>query len=248
MEDWITVAELAAAAATVAMLGVWALYAMLFYSEYRKRGQSWLLLHHADGSTLESRCVLVNLSEHIVHISAVVAVAHGRERRVARRLSTSPGVLPGDDVERDGPAAFREGPLHPGGALFLGTFAQLFDDLVPLLDPPRDDGLDGYRDVETVEIRVVADDPRAHEHDPVGAHRRYALRPVGRDVMLVEPEDRSTRQLRDGAGRAEVTRWLEETMQPEAVTGVEAGPGPRPRHGRPSQSHPPPRSPRVVNR
>ncbi len=161
----------------------------------------------------------MNLSEHVAHVTSVLVVAHAEEHSVVRRLSSSPGVLPGDDAEADGVAAYREGSLQPGATLSLGTFAQLVDDLAPLLVAPNQREDDPYTVVEAVEVRVVTDDPRAHEEDPVGAARRYALEHDADGHVLVHPADRTTRQMRSSRERAEVRRWLEETLEPDTMTG-----------------------------
>ncbi|MEX2584245.1 MAG: hypothetical protein WD766_13310 [Gemmatimonadota bacterium] len=179
--DWlIENAGLVANLASLAMLGVWTFYAILFYREFQRQRTPFFVIHQAQGHGLDSTCLVVNLSKEAVHVLCVMLVLSTHRgtfsqrvrnfRRVSRESSTA-----GPDVQ----TAIKQGPLTSGAFLILGSFEAMLEAAAEDVlrrsarwgTPSEEMDLDRLLpDLDKIEVRVIALHG-AHER-PVGASRR----------------------------------------------------------------------------
>ncbi len=205
-------AQSGSALGTLLMMIVWVVYLSLAYREYKEQRRPWFILHEEGDGDESTRCLLVNMSPLTAHLTMVFAVVNTGDRTMARRLR-SQGASGGTSDEAGVPP-YREGPMAPGSVMSLGTFGELFDDLVT---ETTGDGDYGYDQVDSVEIRVVAASP-AQERGPLGALRRFEM--SSRGQVKVRPLDVSTTQLRSRRERTQVARWMEQGWEHARGTGT----------------------------
>lgn len=186
--DWLYQhADLVSAFASVGMLVIWAIYAWLFFKEFKRARGSLLFIHEAGGQTSSSSCMLVNLSKEPVHILCSLAACDGQTIRLrARKDDSNIGLV----------QETKQGPLNAGEALVLGSFDDLFSEL-GLKDPAEEE--DGH----IVEVRVAA--IHGFREWPVGARRRFELRGAANRIV---PASIVTHQMRSKREAREVKEWV----------------------------------------
>lgn len=207
--DWLTShAQLVSSLVTLATLLVWLVWLQLMYSDYRSRRQPRMLIHQTEGGGPGSHCLLVNLSQDVIHVQCVRAVSVGPEGERATALGAGIELSPHQDL---GPEelenAIRQGPLRQGEFLRLGSFEEILETVVgatPVEDRewlrPKD-----VEGIERIEMRVVAVYGRSDRS--VGASRRFELT-TRDDELKVRPLDTYTKQLSRRRDRARAEQWL----------------------------------------
>ncbi|HEX7022051.1 MAG TPA: hypothetical protein VF171_04275, partial [Trueperaceae bacterium] len=71
----------------IATVFIWVAYAQLFFAQYRQQRRPRLFLHVAPGRGLDSTCLLINMSQQIVHIQCVMAVSHKDGRELVHQVT-----------------------------------------------------------------------------------------------------------------------------------------------------------------
>jgi hypothetical protein len=173
-----------------------------------------MLIHQTRGLGPDTHCLLVNLSQDIIHIQCVRAAAVGTNGENSLPLGSG---LSGLSDERElGPLelenVIRQGPLAQGQFLRLGSFEEILEKLVNQTPGEEEQwlGAAAAAGVSTVEIRVAAvygDSDRS-----VGARRRFRLESRG-DSLRVRPVDTYTEQLFSRRQRRLAERWLRQCLE-----------------------------------
>jgi hypothetical protein len=195
----------------MATLLVWLVWLQLMYSDYRRRRQPRMLIHVTEGSGPESHCLLVNLSQEIVHVQCVRAAMVAPHTEISLPLGTA-----SLDLDTLGPAelenALRQGPLAQGQFMRLGSFEEILERLVGQRPREGKRWLDpsSVPDVEAIEVRVVAVYGRSDRS--VGARRRFRVETKGGRVR-VRPSGLYTEQLYSRRQRRVAEGWLEECIE-----------------------------------
>jgi hypothetical protein len=199
---------------TAATLLVWLVWLQLMYNDYRRRRQPRMLIHQTRGLGPDTHCLLVNLSQDIIHIQCVRAAAVGVDGE--NSLSLGSGLSGLSDESELGPLelenVIRQGPLAQGQFLRLGSFEEILEMLVDQTpgEEERWLGAAAAERVGTVEIRVAAvygDSDRS-----VGARRKFRLEPR-EDSLRVRPVDTYTEQLFSRRQRRLAERWLRQCLE-----------------------------------
>ena len=204
-------APLAANIASMLMLGVWLFYTIIFYREFKRQRRPLLILHQARGYDLESTCLLVNLSKEPVHVLCVLMRLHTDEGVYTKRIRNLRQVPSEADIDSgDVQTLLKQGPLGSGGFLVLGSFHRLLEeaeeDAVRSLMPSGTGRL--VPALHEIELRVIA--LHGAYEKPVGAERRFAVRPRDDGATRVQPKTSLTRQLNSRREMRRVRSWLEE--------------------------------------
>lgn len=216
--DWLSDnAALISAVISALMLVVWLLYLQIFYIQLQRQFRLNLLIHQGGGFDLNGLCIVVNLSNHPVHIAAVLVDA--KDAGGSCTWQPVPNRQIGPDDERP-LRHFLQGPLATGDYLTLGRFSDLVEeasDRFAVGTEARD--LDEELELQ---IRVIAFvGPRSQ---PAGARRRFRIR-LDEDgevrPVTVLPEQMSSRRQ-----RRQAKRWLEEAqrLEPDALLAPHARP------------------------
>lgn len=179
-------AQILSAFASFGMLCVWAIYAWIFYHEFRRHRGALLFSHEAGSGDQNSECLLVNLSSEPVHVLCSLASAEEPSPRLCH-LSGPEDV---SVMERT-----KQRPLAPGGSMALGKFSDMRRRLSLSEDAKQDAEM-------TLEVRVAA--IHGFRHWPVGARRKFNL-----TEQRVTPESFTTDQLQSRHDKREVQGWLE---------------------------------------
>lgn len=187
-------AEVVSALASLGMLVVWLTYLQLIFREYRQSRQPHIVLHQTQGLRSASHCLLVNMSQSVIHVQCILLVAvspEGRERvRSASMRQVPLRSKPAKDIEE----AVEQGPLAPGSFLLLETFGSFLEQLRAPGDP-----------IQILELRVVA--LFGQDGSAVGARRRFEVN-ADDEGWLVRPSSLSTEQLGGRRDQAELRNWL----------------------------------------
>ena len=190
---------------TIATLVVWLVWLTLMYNDFRNKRQPRMLIHQTEGGGPDSHCLLVNLSQDVIHVQCVRAVSVTPEGESAIPLGTETDI--GDLGPSELEDAIREGPLRQGEFMRLGSFEEILEQVVGASPAdgaewlaPADVG-----NVEQIEIRVVAVYGRSDTS--VGASRRFELR-AEEELLRVRPIDTYTTQLYRRRDRKRAEEWL----------------------------------------
>lgn len=191
---------------TLGTLVVWLIWLHIMYSDYRSRRQPRMLIHQTEGGGPGSHCLLVNLSQDVIHVQCVRAVSVSEEGESAIPLGSDADLtreLAPAELEN----AIRQGPLRQGEFLRLGSFEEILEKVVGASpsEGHRYLGPQDVANVERIEIRVVAVYGRSDVS--VGARRRFELH-SNDDLLKVKPMDTYTAQLYHRRERKRVEEWL----------------------------------------
>lgn len=224
MLDWIIDnAALVANLASLAMLVVWAFYAVLFYREFRRQRRPFFVIHQAQGHGLDSTCLIVNLSREPIHVLCVLLVAETSRGTFTQRIRNF--RRPGRGGEADGQVQtiLKQGPLTAGAFLSLGSFEAMLDaaagDVIresgefgaPGTEPDLEDLV---REIEKLEVRLIC--LHGARESPVGAYRTFGVQATESQVTIA-PAILLTRQMDSRSDTRVVREWLQECLpQPVA--------------------------------
>lgn len=199
---------------TILTLIVWLVWLQLMYNDYRRRRQPRMLIHQTEGFGPNSHCLLVNLSEAVIHVECVRAVSISDSGESSISLGTDVELSSDqnlDTVELEN--TIRQGPLMQGELMRLGSFEEILE-RVEGASPRKGKwlGPDDLPGVHRIEIRVVAVYGRSDRS--VGASRRFDLYSgTEDDTVRVRPVDSYTNQLYSRRGRKVAEKWLEKCME-----------------------------------
>ncbi|HEX7004912.1 MAG TPA: hypothetical protein VF168_12075 [Trueperaceae bacterium] len=207
--DWIVShSQLVSSLVTIATLVVWLVWLQLMYNDYRSRRQPRMLIHQTEGGGPGSHCLLVNLSQDVIHVQCVRAVSVSAEGESAVPLGADADLTHATEL---GPVelenTIRQGPLRQGDFIRLGSFEEILEKVVGASPAEGHEwlGPNDVPNIKRIEIRVTAVYGRSDRS--VGASRRFEL--VTRDDLLkVRPMDTYTTQLYKRRDRKRAEQWL----------------------------------------
>jgi hypothetical protein len=197
-------ADVVAALADLLIAVIWLAYLQLFLREYLGRHRPYLVIHHAQGETLDASCLLVNMSQEIVHVQCVMACVTTAEHEYTHQVTDYRRVS-ADDHQIEN--ILRQGPLQPGEYLLLGCVQDIImgrymnsdGEMTAASLSLRIDQVLGF------EIRAVA------LHGPsgrvAGARRRFTVEMDG-EQPLIHPQTMLTEQFLSRRKRRQVLAWL----------------------------------------
>lgn len=191
-------AAIVSALAAVASFLVWFAYFQLFFYQYRRQHRPRLLLHVAPGEGLDGSCLLVNMSQQIVHVVCILAVVRRGAAHFTRQVTAYRRLAAQAESAAQIEMAIKQGPLAPGNFIVLGTFREL-------LEPGAE-----RSPADALELRVVAH--LGSQDAPIGARRRFRLVRDARGPRL-EAETAASEQLSGRRSHREVQRWLEQCLR-----------------------------------
>lgn len=187
------------AGASTATLLVWLLYLQLFYNSYRRQTRSKIMITRGGGRSLHARCVITNMSPEIVFVGAIVLeLTYENETQVCSLSDVEHELGEG----RDWRSQLYQGPLASGEYLDIGSFHDLLSaggsqGRDAEIDPPR-------------EIRIIVAGNYTWHDKLVAAERSFETRRLDGGQIVVEPKERSARQVHSRRGRAKVLAILDE--------------------------------------
>lgn len=228
MLDWlIDNADLVANLASLAMLVVWAFYAVLFYREFQRQRRPFFVIHQAQGHGLDSTCLIVNLSREPIHVLCVMLMMHTDRGVFAQRIRNFRRPTRTAETGGDVQTAIKQGPLTAGAFLGLGSFEAMLD--AALDDTLRESGHwdedgrmpdlhDLVPEVRELEIRLVA--LHGARESPVGAVRSFRME-WDDERVTIYPSMLLTRQMSSRRQTREVKQWFEDCL-PYPIPGPDA--------------------------
>lgn len=207
-------AEMISALTSILMLFVWGTYLQLTYAAFTRQRRPRLILHHAQGTKLESSCLLINMSQEPIHVVCIMVLGTLGKESVLRQVTDYRHVALSEQAPSQWQGIIKQGPMQPGGYMLLGTFSTLIGHLAEEFEA---EGLpkrtlrkgDGTPVVETLEVRVIA--MYGPEDRPIGAYRRFSLELMNGQV-LVTPMMPFTKQLANRFERRLASRWLNDCL------------------------------------
>lgn len=101
---------------------VWAIYLQLIWSGYRHRNRARILISWGGGGSLDSRCIVTNMSVEPVYLQAVLLEA--RDKDINWQRSLSHGNIRDIDTS-DVRKQVLQGPLDSGEMIDIGTFREM---------------------------------------------------------------------------------------------------------------------------
>lgn len=196
---------------TIATLLVWIVWLQLMYNDYRRRRQPRMLIHQTHGAGPESQCLLVNLSQEIIHIQCIRAAMIGEDEETSLPLG-SPLSVDGDLGPREVENVLRQGPLAQGDFLRIGSFEEILELLLGQSPAEGEQwlGPTAVKGISTVEIRVVA--VYGESDRSVGARRKFRLESQD-DTVRVRAIDTYTEQLYSRQSRRIADSWLRQCLE-----------------------------------
>jgi hypothetical protein len=223
--DWLQEnAALISAIATVLMTIAWVVYAQFAITTYIQQRRPRIIIDQTADHSLDTRFVIVNLSETPVYISGIlVAVRRGQEETLHkisrfRRTSTEGGDGINDLDNADIEAELRHGTLDIGQLFLIGsskeTLSWLLEDGADDVDQPVEARLrSALGHIDDFEFRVVA--MTGTEDRSVASARRFRIEYEEDEVRIV-PADGSTRHFGSWRSRRIAREWSEQLRKMHA--------------------------------
>jgi hypothetical protein len=215
-------AELVSAMATVLMTIAWVTYAQFGILTYIKQRRPRIIIDQTADHSLNTRFVIVNLSELPIYISGImVCVRRGEDETIHKinrfqRTSSSDdeddaGSQSAEDVE----AQLRHGTLDVGQLFLIGsskeTLSWLLTDDDETVDQPFDQRLRGaLAEIDDFEFRVVA--MAGTEDHSVASARTFQIE-YEEDEIRIVPANGSTRHYSSWRYRHVAREWSEQLRQ-----------------------------------
>lgn len=198
------------AGASLFMAVIWMVYLNIVVRQHRRSNRPFLIIHHAHDNDPDALCLFVNMSKEPVHVQCVLAKVRKNGETVDQYVTDFQRINPDKTDIR---AHLKQGPIHSGGYLVLGTFGDIIrGERSSEAGTDSDaEAVDDLSDVESLELCLaVIHGPSSF---PIGARRRFFLKQEdGRKVIRAQSV--YTEQL-TGAGRKRTVRkWIEGRIEP----------------------------------
>lgn len=185
-------APVLSAIAAVGTLAIWAIYLHIFVSGYQRQIKPMLIINRVDGSGLNARCFVTNMSRDPVHIQSVVA------KLITAQDEYTAYITDAEDVRQAGnPSGWerltRQGPLQPGTMVDMGGFEHILDYLAQTCSE-EDKFVHSAlsRTATALEITVLG--VYGSEDLLIGATRIFEMDGHDKNIVL-RPRDAHTRQI-----------------------------------------------------
>jgi hypothetical protein len=200
--------EIISAFIYLGMLFVWLFYAQLLFSGFRRQRQPRLLINQGWGEGVNSVCLVSNMSHEPMYIQRILMTL--RTAQASYRSS----ITDFDDADpwnRRAPAEdiTRQGPLHAGGHMNLGTFHRL------ICQAATQHGLieDEHDPIIAISLRNITITVISHygpESGVIGFQRKFIIK--GDNNELMRPESIDTQRLTNFRARRKMRRLLQELI------------------------------------
>lgn len=209
------------AVATVGTLIVWVYYARLLHLGFIRHEAPLLLIHQARVQTSESSaCLIANLSREPVHVALILALAHTARGVYKVRITDYRMLSSSDEEDFAHESHLKEGPLHAGSYLSLGSFRSILHTLADASSLERDlmpeeatpSAIDIARHISSLELRVIIH--YSAYIRPAAVTRRYNVGVHGDHVHFLPPQV-LTKQWVTRRGRRLAEEWLEQDLVEE---------------------------------
>ncbi len=192
-----------------AMLVVWALYFQLLLNGYRRSRSSKILINRANGHSLDTKCVVTNMSTEAVYIEGIIVETFSKndEESLTCSLTDRGGSINPYETseEEDG----YQGPLGSGKSVALGSYRKIIEHALR-------QGEWDISHLHRLTLTVVA--TYGPEDRPVAAQREYHLvERAGRHVLCSDTV--TTRQIRSVSERRKIEQQIQEEVGAESTTG-----------------------------
>jgi hypothetical protein len=202
-------APLVSAVASVGTLTIWAIYLHIFVSGYQRQIKPMLIINRVEGSGLDARCFVTNMSRDPVHIQSVVA------KVLTQRDEHTAYITDAEDVRQAGnPSGWehltRQGPLQPGTMVDMGAYHCILDYVATTCCEGG-----GFfqsslgQDAIGLEMTVVG--IYGSEDLLIGATRVFEMDRKGEKITL-RPRDAHTRQITGKKERRNLAERLAEQL------------------------------------
>jgi len=188
---------------SIGTLLVWLFYAHLLYGGFRRQRQSQILINQGGGTSIDSLCLITNMSQESVYIKDIIISLYVDDgvHRVA--------VTDFEDANLETAASAenpitRQGPLCSDQYINMGTFRFLAQQAA------RAVGLkDGDNPVETLRIsglKITAVAVYGPGGSIIAAQRKFNI--IGDDNKHLQPEHLRTLQMRGLLAQRRIRRWV----------------------------------------
>jgi hypothetical protein len=214
-------AELISALATVLMTIAWVTYAQFGIITYIRQRQPRIVIDKTAESSIDTRFVVVNLSEYPVYISGILVVVQRDGEEFIHKIDNYERSTNDDGEELDEPEAtesqLRHGTLDVGQLFMMGssreTLAWLLDDEAEDVNDERVQRLRrALGTVDEFEFRVVA--MAGNDDKPIAASRKFEVVPSYDDdddvyATRIVVSDDYTRQFAGWRDRSVAQEWTQ---------------------------------------
>ncbi len=215
--EWLTDnADLVSALATVMMTIAWVVYAQFGIITYLRQRRPRLLIDKTADNSINTRFVVVNLSEFPVYISGILVVVRRGEEEITHKIENYMRTSTDDGEELDSmeytESQLRHGTLDVGQLFMMGssreTLSWLLDDNAEDADDERANRIrKALHEVDNFEFRVVA--MAGNDDRPVASSRQFNVEFDGDQICIV-PLQEYTRQFSSWRDRRIAEEWAEE--------------------------------------
>lgn len=210
-------ATLLSAGATMITALVWVLYAHVAITTYIRHRRPRVIIDQTEEESLETKFLIVNLSEQAVYINYIIVVINYNGRERAKRIRTYFHISP-EEVHQEPRKAQTQlgaGTLHPGDLFLLGDTDVL---LAWMMEEDEEDQETPHAEklrraisrLDTIEIRVIV--TVGVEDKPVGSSRLFDVEKVDATV-LIHPRFAQTRHLTSRRERRTVEEWRQQALE-----------------------------------
>ena len=119
-------APVVSAGTSLGTLLIWAIYLHIFVGGHLRQIKPMLVINRGEGRTLAARCLVTNMSKDPVHIQSVVATVTTKEMTYNAYITDAEDIR-GSGRTSDWQRLTRQGPLHPGTMVDMGSFECILD-------------------------------------------------------------------------------------------------------------------------
>jgi hypothetical protein len=218
-------AELLSALATILMTIAWVTYAQFAIVTYFRQRRPRIVIDQTADHSLDTRFVIVNLSELPVYISGIMVCVRRGDDQTFHKIDRFQRSSSGDDDEDAGSpstedieAQLRHGTLDVGQLFLIGsskeTLSWLLEDGDDDADQPFDNRLRGaLAEIDDFEFRVVA--MAGTDDHSVASARTFHIEYENDEIRIV-PLDSSTRHYASWRHRHIADKWSEQLRKMHA--------------------------------
>jgi hypothetical protein len=209
LQEW---AQVLSAFGTILMMFAWVFYAQFAIISYLQQRRARVVIDQTEDRSLDTKFVVVNLSEVPVYISCVMVVVKRGDEETATRIDTYRHFLSTDDSDtpQQLEAELRHGTLGSADLLMLGGGDRL---LSWLLESGDDDEFDAPRDerlrqvlseIDHFEIRVVA--MSGNDDKVIASRRRFEIQERESSILIC-PQFSQTQHFNSWSSRSTAEQW-----------------------------------------
>lgn len=186
-------------------LSIWLMFAQLFWLGFKRQRRARIVISQGWGEQWDSVCLLANMSYEPIFVQHIMLTLCINDTEYHSAITNFEEVQPYDSENRPEEVT-RQGPMHTGSLMKLGTFRELIQRGAKHIGLTDQDYIP-IDELQPTSCKVTVIANYGPSGKVIGAQREFQIE--GENHELLRPLSLATQRMETRAARKRMRAWLE---------------------------------------